>query len=209
MDIIPRAPSRVLVVEGDDDKHVAQHVAKRSGLDTSSFEVVVKGGVYEVVDAMTADIKAPGRMVAGFVVDANDDVSGRWASIKDKLGQISLDLPGEPNPAGTIVGKTPRVGIWLMPDNESRGELEDFIATMIPEGDPVWPLAQKYIKGIPGTYRKFTPKKARRAEVYAWLASRKNPGPMGAAIGRHDLTTDGTPCREFSLWLRELFACGI
>ena len=30
-----------------------------------------------------------------------------------------------------------------MPDNEAPGELEDFVAGMIPESDPVWPRSQE------------------------------------------------------------------
>ncbi len=92
-----------------------------------------------------------------------------------------------------------------MPDNTSTGELEDFVAQMIPEDDAVWPLARQYIQGIPKERRRFTAKKMRKAEVYAWLATRKEPGPMGAAIGKRDLSTDGQLCRKFSQWLGRLF----
>lgn len=159
----------------------------------------------KVIKSITNEIKVSGRSVVGFVLDANDDLDDRWASIRHHFGQASLDLPAKPRLSGTIVGRVPRVGVWLMPDNKSPGELEDFVAQMIPDGDSVWPLAQQYIEDIPEPDRKFAATKTRRAEVYAWLATRKNPGPMGAAIGKHDLTTDGTVCREFSRWLRRLF----
>ena len=63
-----------------------------------------------------------------------------------------------PDRDGTIILETedlPRVGVWLMPDNESAGELEDFVARMIPGDDPVWPLSESYIEGIPLVDRKF------------------------------------------------------
>ncbi len=197
----------LLVVEGNDDEHVALHVAKSTGLH-GTFDVVVKNGVDKVIESITIEIKVPERSAIGFVLDANDEPHRRWASIRDKFGGIPLALPDAPISGGTIVGRTPRVGVWLMPDNKSSGELEDFVAQMIPDGEPVWPLAQQYIEGIPKADRQFTRKKTRRAEVYAWLATRKNPGPMGAAIGKHDLKTDGTVCREFSQWLRRLFGPG-
>lgn len=208
MNIRANDRSRVLIVEGNDDEHVAKHIAMRIGLDMSSFEVKPKNGVSQVIESITTEIKAPGRQVIGFVLDANNDVDGRWAAIRHELEQVALNLREKPTPSGTVVdatSTTPRVGIWLMPDNESPGELEDFVARMIPDGDPVWPLAQQYIQGIPKPARRFKLKKARRAEVYAWLAARKNPGPMGAAIGRHDLKTDGALCVRFSEWLRALF----
>lgn len=49
----------------------------------------------------------------------------------------------------------PRVWVYLMPDNASTGELEDFVMQMIPEGDPVWPRFKRYIGEIPQADRKF------------------------------------------------------
>lgn len=203
--VIAKSSSRLLVVEGEGDKHVARHVAKRAGLNVSSFDVVARNGVEKLIDSITNEIKVSGRLVVGFVLDANDELDNRWARIKRHFEQASLDLPEKPRSSGTIVDSVPRVGVWLMPDNKSPGELEDFVAQMIPNGDSVWPLAQQYIDRIPEPDRKFAATKTRRAEVYAWLAARENPGPMGAAIGKRDLTTDGMVCRKFSQWLRRLF----
>ena len=99
----------------------------------------------------------------------------------------------------------PRVGVWLMPDNESPGELEDFVAQMIPDGDPVWPLSQDYIDGIPVSDRKFTAGKTLRAKIHAWLAAREDPRQMGAAIGTYDLDIGGDLCTRFTAWLDMLF----
>ena len=57
---------------------------------------------------------------------------------------------------GAIMAGQPSIGVWLMPDNQSTGELEDFVAQMIPPGDPVWPRSEYYIEGIPEPDRKFT-----------------------------------------------------
>ena len=92
-----------------------------------------------------------------------------------------------------------------MPDNESRGELEDFVSQMIPNDDYVWPLSQNYIDSIPTAYRKFTPNKTQRAKVHAWLAARENPRLMGEAIRTRDLEVGGELCEKFVAWLRELF----
>lgn len=169
-----------------------------------SFDVQAKNGVREVIKSITGEIKAPQRSAVGFVMDANDEVDGRWDSIREQLERMSIALPDKPQPSGTIVDNAPRVGVWLMPDNRSRGELEDFVAQMIPEDDAVWPLAREYIQGIPKKHRQFRCK-IRKAEVYAWLASREEPGPMGAAIRKRDLSTDGQLCRDFSQWLKRLF----
>ena len=93
-----------------------------------------------------------------------------------------------------------------MPDNTSQGELEDFVVQMIPNCDPVLPLSQRYITGIPTAARKFSEKKELRAQLYAWLAAREDPRQMGTAIRAGDLEVDGALCQEFVAWLTRLFS---
>ncbi|MXZ31256.1 MAG: hypothetical protein F4Z22_10575 [Acidimicrobiia bacterium] len=118
-----------------------------------------------------------------------------------------MKLPPTPCPKGTIViteGK-PDVGIWLMPNNQAPGELEDFVSEMIPEEDLVWPKSEQYIDEIPSSSRRFPEDKAHKAKVHAWLAARRHPGLMGLAIREGDLEVSGILCQDFAEWLRRLF----
>ena len=90
-----------------------------------------------------------------------------------------------------------------MPNNQTAGELENFIEQLIPAGDPVWPRAQNYIDSIPATDRRF--KKILRAKIHAWLAAREQPRQMGAAIGIGDLDAAALLAKQFTDWLRRLF----
>lgn len=103
-----------------------------------------------------------------------------------------------------LVGR-PRVGVWLMPDNRSQGELEDFVAQLIPEGDPVWPLAGRYVNDIPRDARRFKQGKILRARIHAWLATRAEPRKMGAALGVGDLDATAPLAKTFAEWLRAVF----
>ena len=147
----------------------------------------------------------------------------------NRLRAENIEVPSSPELAGTIIDSTPRVGIWLMPNNTSPGELENFVSEMIPADDPVWPLSETYIDDIPQAQRKFTEKKILRAKIHlcnvsrinrmrlftekkilrakihAWLATREDPRQMGAAIGAHDLQVDGTLSTAFANWLQRLF----
>ena len=138
-------------------------------------------------------------------MDANSDLQSRWDEVIDRLEEVGIQPPNNPDPTGTIISGTPRIGIWLMPNNRSTGELEDFVQKMIPVEDPVWPMSEEYIQGIPNPDRKFRDSKILKAKLYAWLATRKNPGRMGAAIGARDLLADNELNRTFSAWLRRLF----
>lgn len=202
---------RVLLVEGPDDKHVVIHLSERSGL-THNFRIVEKEGKDSLLDAIEVEVDIPGRTVLGIILDANDDPNARWQAVTDRLNRLRQedhfdlpDLPAQPQPGGTIIDGRLRIGIWLMPDNRSTGQLEDFVGSMIPSGDPVWPRAQTFIDGIPPDDRKFAPGKIQRAKVHVWLATRESPRPMGLSIKAEDLDTNTSNTTTFVNWLRELF----
>ena len=196
----------VLLVEGPDDKHVVRHLC-RSDSGIPIFRIRKKGSVNELLRGIPGEVLAEGRTVVGILVDANDNLQARWQAVSDRLRGVDITLPACPEPNGTIVDfdGRPRVGVWLMPDNISPGELEDFVASLIPAQDPVWPLSEGYIDGIPEVDRKFKQGKVLRAKVHAWLASRSSPRRMGTAIGARDLNVELPECRRFVNWLRELF----
>ena len=198
------AQNRILLVEGQNDEHVVRHIRARHP-SAPSFDIANKDGIGEVLKSISGKIKVSGRLVVGILVDANGTLMDRWKSVRDRIMRANIQVPTHPNPAGTIIDGTPQVGIWLMPDNESSGELEDFVKQMIPTGDPVWPLSQRYIDGIPQANRKFADHKQLRAQLYAWLATREDPKKMGSAIGAHDLNVGGILCKKFVAWLMALF----
>ena len=202
---------RVLLVEGPDDRHVVIHLSERSGLE-QNFWIIEKEGIDTLLDSIVLEARTPGRTVMGVVLDANDSLDARWQAVTDRLNRLQQedhfdmpDLPAHPEPSGTIIEGRLRIGIWLMPDNRSAGELEDFVGSMIPATDPVWPRSQAYIDGIPHGDRKFSPGKTQRAKVHAWLASREAPRPMGLSIRAGDLDTNASSTTTFVYWLRELF----
>lgn len=195
---------KILLVEGRDDKHVVRHLAMRSER-MPSFHILPVGGFPKLKKAIRPAINGHGRTAVGILADANNDPEGRWSALAYQLRAADVHLPSGLQATGTIVQGQPKVGIWLMPDNQSSGELEQFIGSLIPEGDPVWPRAIQYVDGIPATDRKFAPAKAQKAKIHAWLATRKEPRKMGEAIGALDLDTSARVATEFADWLRELF----
>lgn len=218
--------NRVLLVEGESDKHVVRRLCSRypsfkivdnidyllefsspesESPEWQTIDILNKGSVKQLLDSISNEIKAPERQAVGILLDANDGLRSRWDAVGHRLQGANIQFPRSPESAGTIIEGKPRVGIWLMPDNVSSGELEDFVVQMIPDGDPVWPLSQQYINGIPEANRKFSQKKMLRAKVYAWLAARKNPKQMASGIESHDLDVNSALCQGFVEWLIKLF----
>ena len=205
------SPPCVLLVEGANDLHVVAHISKREGLP-HNFRIVETGNVDKLLDAIEVEADVPERQVMGIVLDADQHPADRWKEVTARLNRLRQEehfslpeLPDQPISAGTIVNGTLRIGIWLMPDNKSTGELEDFVAAMIPASDPVWPLSEQYIDDIPPEHRKFKSQKAQKAKVHAWLATREYPRPMGRAIEAGDLDISVASASVFVDWLRELF----
>lgn len=197
-------------MEGRDDRHVVEHLYwKRFGTEPP-FEIKDKEGYSRLRSAIGPEVKVPGRQVVGIVVDANNDMKSRWKAITDRLRQVRPEIEfGDPTPCGFVVSGEPRIGIWLWPDNESSGEIEDFVVTMIPRDDPVWPLSSRYVECIveciPEEHRPFSKGKTTRAEVHAWLSVREEPRRIGTAIRTGDLEVDGPLATRFSAWLDNLF----
>ena len=198
----------VLLVEGQDDKHVVRHLCMRNE-SMPAFCISDKDGIDRLLDSVSPEIKVSGRKSVGILVDANDEPENRWKAVRSRLQQLDLHLPEDPEPNGTILSAVPpavpRIGIWMWPDNQCPGELEDFVKSMIPSKDPVWPRSEKYIDCIPEPDRKFLPGKEMKAKIYAWLATTTTPGRMGTAIKAKMLDADGLLALKFTDWLRRLF----
>ena len=197
------SPPRVLLVEGPDDKHVVAHLC-RNDTSMSELSILDKGGISPLLDAIEAEVMAPSREVVGILMDANDSPDNRWQAVANRLLKAGIDTPDQPDPAGTVIDGSPRVGIWLMPNNRTRGELEDFIAEMVPKNDTVWLLSKAYVEGIPDIDRKFKAGKTLRAKMHSWLAVRAEPRQMGSAIGAGDLDVNAPDAVRFVTWLRRL-----
>ena len=197
-------PPKLLLVEGQDDKHVVKHLRGRLA-PALVFHCKDAGGSNLLLKAIPAAMRPDERLALGIVMDANDDLATRWQAIGDRLCKGEVLLPAEPELGGTIIDSVPRVGVWLMPNNSTSGELENFVSELVPKDDPVWPLAEQYIESIPNEHRRFSPKKELRAKLHAWLATRQEPRMMGAAIGTGELDAEAPIASQFVDWLRTLF----
>ena len=207
----PQATDPILVVEGMNDRHVIRHLCERAE-PALTFGIHDYQGIDNVINRIRAYANSPDRPAVGFVLDADDGPNQTWRRVAGQLTSAlpAIPLPTGPNPSGVIIPEdtsigNPRIGIWIMPDNSTDGELENFVAQMIPDDDPVWPLSQKYIDSIPPQHRKFAPGKSLRAQIHAWLATREDPRQMGLSIRARDLVVNNLLSQTFLSWLTNLF----
>ena len=221
----PSSTSDVLLVEGQSDKHLVWQLCSRNASSfhvtrhghnlsvalrrqATDFLISEKGSRSELIKSIRQEVEVPSRRAVGILVDVDEDLERCWEDVAAGFSRTNVQLPSSPEPTGTIVPERdgqPRTGIWLMPDNGSHGEIEDFVLSMMPKGDRTWPLSDGYIESIPLSDRKFSPGKSDKAKLHAWLATRSEPGRMGAAVGHGDLEINGQLCQNFLLWLERLF----
>lgn len=203
----------LLVVEGQNDEHLVLHLCRQAdpGLG-DKFDFRNAQGRMGVINSVRNLVNQPDLTGVGFVLDGDQTPQEHWRQVIERIAVAypDLRLTLTPELGGTIIPEnsnlgSPRIGIWVMPDNQTTGELEDFVAQMIPEGDLVWPRSQDYIAGIPLAVRQFETNKITKSEVHAWLAARRFPGLMGIAVREGDLETNGPLCQRFLAWLNRLF----
>lgn len=203
------AADSVLLVEGQDDKHIVSKLLYSHGL-VDSYTVKDKDGIENLLTALPIELRASDLKRLGVVVDADSPLRARWESVAYILkGQGYGTVPPVPDVAGTVVtnaGK-PAVGIWLMPDNRTDGMLEDFAKLLIPADDTLIPRVKTALDSVPQEERRYAAAHHAKAFIHTWLAWQEEPGvKMGAAITRKYLRADSPTAGGFVSWVRALLA---
>lgn len=205
------AGKRVLLVEGPDDEHVVKHICGLRQLGTIE-KIQACGGKEPLLESIGTRLKESDIGVLGIILDADIDLHARWQAVRDRLVASGYqDIPECPHSEGTVVTPPhdsilPRVGIWLMPDNQLPGILEDFLRFLVPEGDALLLRAEEAIAAIPAEQRKFSELKKPKARIHTWLAWQEEPGkPFGQAISARYLDPTLPAANTFAKWLHETF----
>lgn len=195
-----------LLVEGKDDQHIIWQLLERFKVP-QTFDVVNRNGIENMLVSLEADLRGD-NVRLGIVIDADRDLAIRWQSIRDRLRGYGYDyLPLQPEPLGTIIkpDDAPIIGVWIMPDNQSNGMMEDFYAQIVSPDNLLWDRAVKVVDEIPAAERLFSPNHIMKANVHTWLAWQEEPGlPMGLGLKTQSEATVAR-AEAFIAWLQRLF----
>lgn len=202
-----------LLVEGKDDQHVVWNLCKRHQLP-ERFSVEAsrqgEGGVDQLLESIPVRLKIARLRALGIMLDADTNLQSRWQAICTRLQQAGyLDLPEIPDSIGTLIvqaGK-PKVGIWIMPDNQLPGMLENFVTNLIPRDDQLLAMAASTLTSIETqNLQKYALIHHAKALIHTWLAWQETPGqPLGQAITAKVLQHDSPLALLFVQWLDRLF----
>lgn len=207
---------KILLVEGKDDQHVIYAIRDSHGIDKDSFIIQEKQGIDNLFEGLEVNLIEGSSAIEriGIVIDADQDLNARWQKTLNILRKADYqNLPAQPEANGTIIGQDfkPILGVWIMPDNQIRGMLEDFLEFLIPDKDKneVWTKAVKCSQEILdeiGEEKRFSKTHLSKAKIHAYLAWQDEPGkPFGTAITAKYLQADNPQCEKFVEWLNRLF----
>lgn len=186
------------------------------------------GGVNKLLDSIGEAIQAAtiNKFTIGFVIDVDpvsdepwddDNLRRRWKGVRNRLKAAGLvNAPDQPSPGGTIldVPEGIRVGVWLMPDNQRTGALEDFLQSLIPADDPLIEHAAQATEAATEKSKAFQtaleqhsgPATRKKAILHAWLAWQEKPGlPYGVAIKSRLFESDSPAALSFVAWFKALY----
>ncbi|MBM7116561.1 DUF3226 domain-containing protein [Archangium primigenium] len=207
-----------LMVEGPDDKHALLGLMKRHGYDwddarSTRPHVEDMQGVSKLLDSANLSTGAKSLSRMGLVLDADLDVKPRWQQLRDCFSHLRIDLPVSPASEGTVVDILPRpdlklsrLGIWLMPDNQQPGILEDFLGNLVPANDPCWAYAEEATVKARSLGGALAQKDQIKGRIHTWLAWQTDPGlPFGTALTARLLGHDSPQALAFVSWFQRLF----
>lgn len=213
----------------DDRPNLGDQSLPRCILPKNEREIVPNDDAIYIIDMKgivpLLDIIEP-RIINGrtthcaIIVDADADVDNRalqlearWQSLTHHLilsGVPSETIPVQPLQNGTLVraiqiDRSISVGVWLMPNNQVTGMLEDFLGLLItsPAQQQLWQYVSQTQLNIPQEMRFFTEAHESKAKIHAWLAWQDEPGrPLGQSVTYNYIDSNHPQVDIFVNWLR-------
>ncbi len=211
-DVCKQDRDKVLLVEGVNDCHVVMALCKAHNVP-ETFGIYECGSDVGVLKRLNALIIRPNPpQVIGVMLDADKpSLEGRWQSIKSKLQHYSYTLLNKPDADGTVVETSsdePKLGFWLMPNNQDSGMLEDFCAELAEPASLAFArecVEQAHARQVT-TFKEVHRSKA---VIHTYLAWHDEPGyPLGKAITSQALRPHTDVAVKFTNWLIRLFVEG-
>jgi hypothetical protein len=211
----PETPNQ-LAVEGRDDLYAICNLMKAHiswPQPQNEWPVFVReyGGRANLLEEGALPSVAKMRYVVriGVVIDADDNPTGCYQRIRELCDPLFPSLPRVLNGEGIIAdnqqGK--RLGVWIMPDNRSPGDLETFLRHLVPQEETaIWAHAVESVKDAKKLGASCPDTHLSKANIHTWLAWQDPPGrPFGTALTARILRPESPEAAAFVGWFRRLF----
>lgn len=202
-----------LLVEGPDDLFVIARLKELNHLEDNVF-IKPCGSVEKAIELfrILIDKQVTNNRIVGLVIDADSNIAGRWQRIHQILvesGKYTVPstlpkeglmlIPNDPEDA--------KIGVWVMPDNQLNGMLEDFLAMLAVNDKDLLEEVDTALNTVESKkLHKYKAVHKSKARIHTFLAWQEEPGvTMGNAIAKSYLRADSQQAVVFVNWLKELF----
>ncbi len=207
---------KLLLVEGVDDWHILGHITAGLRQTGTAFEIGYCNNDSDLMDMLGSALVVSNstKRFLGAVLDSDADtgVGRRLEDIRSRL-EAAYDFPTDfpadglilmPKASRTDHARLPKIGVWLMPDNQQDGIFEDLLCAAMSSA------SLQYISAAVdqakqdkfATFRGVERSKAIVKTHIAWQDPNKKN--LGEAINSHFENLDPA-CAPFLSWLQALF----
>ncbi len=211
-----RANPNILLAEGDDEKRVIpflldKYVVWGDSADQWVVEIKSYGGIDDLLEPgnIHAAAKTTGRKAVGVVLDANDQFESRWLRVRKCCIGIANALPESLPSAGLIHQNADglRIGVWIMPDNQSRGMLETFLSNLVrAEHSALWAFATEACASSRAHGAPYRDSHRDKADVHTFLAWLDPPGQsLHLSVLTEALDARSPLGEQFARWFIDLY----
>ncbi|MCH8047718.1 MAG: hypothetical protein IID44_28830 [Planctomycetes bacterium] len=211
-----RFTSHKLLVEGEQDKRVIPylldvHIVWGDSKNEWPTNIVAYDGVDDLLaeGEIETQLKSPGLQALGIIVDANESLDSRWQQVRNRCLTAFPELPQQLPSEGLIAANEDgiRLGVWIMPDNQTSGMLETFLSHLIPDGgDKLWEHTQGQVDEAKKLGAPFKEVHRDKARVHSWLAVQDPPGEsLHLAVVQRMFRPDSVNCAAFVEWFIKLY----
>ena len=211
---MPKIETKKLLVEGAEELRVIPQLMEANGVTWNRGEeplnIINCDGVENLLKPkyISAQLKTPNGLThLGIVIDADEEPDNRWKSLYNACLPNIPNFPQNLPAAGLIITLESGIkfGVWMMPDNQSRGMLETFLAYLVPDNN-LWQYTQNKVieaKQQGATYRDYHLDKA---NIHTYLAWQDPPGKqLHDAVKQKILNQSHPQSVNFLRWLQELY----
>ena len=136
----------------------------------------------------------------GIVRDADTNVAGAFQSVQSALRNAGLQFPRR---LLLPTSNTPKISVFIMPDNANNGALEQLCLTVLAD-DVAMPCVEEFLQCV-NVHAPAQPQDQAKARIHAFLASREDPElRLGEAAQRGYIPWNHPAFADLAQFLRNL-----
>jgi hypothetical protein len=212
----------LLLVEGATERRAIPELVEANGViwEISPKTPIVfiddyAGGDTKVVKptVISNELNVASRKALGLIIDADNNCTDRWQSVKNACLKFIPDLPQDIPPQGLVHdtfkknGKPVKFGVWIMPDNKTSGMLETFLAYLIKnESEALWQYSQQVVSEAKNKGADYKLSHVDKANIHTWLAWQDEPGnQLHIAVKKKVLDPQHPKAEVFVNWFKTLY----